>query len=525
MHFRPTLIVKLTVATSVILIGFMGLLDYVNIKYFRKVMVEYAVSNAVQMAEVINQSTYDAMMKNDKATLYQMISRIARSNSIEHIRLLDRHGNVVYASGGAASEDSPAGSCGLCHARFNSRFDDLPLNRSRLYRTDAGGEMMGFTKAIYNQPDCYTAECHFHQQSEEVLGVLDISISLENLRQKSNEYRIQFVVMTCLLLLLIGIMITFLIRRLVDRPVQQLVRHSAQVAEGNLDARVQVASNDELGELSEAVNTMTESLEKARGELSEWTGTLERKVEERSREIKEMEAHLHRSEKLASLGNLVAGIAHEINNPLTGVLLYSSILNRDERLDPGLKPDIERVISETRRCADIVKQLLEFSREAVPRKEMVSLNAILDKVTALFQQLPEFCDVVIDQRYDRHLPEVYTDPGQIQQVFVNLFVNAGHAMPDGGCLTIITSLSGDRGYVRAEIVDTGCGIPEEHLNSIFDPFYTTKSEGTGLGLSISYGIVENNGGTIEVASEVGRGSTFTVMLPVNGKDMDGVEGT
>jgi two-component system NtrC family sensor kinase len=230
-----------------------------------------------------------------------------------------------------------------------------------------------------------------------------------------------------------------------------------------------------------------------------------------------MEAHLHRSEKLASLGNLVAGIAHEINNPLTGILLYSSILHRDCRLDPALKPDMERVISETRRCADIVKQLLEFSREAVPRKEMVSLNALLDKVASLFQQLPEFGDVTITRRYDRDLPEVYTDPGQIQQVFVNLFVNAGHAMPRGGSLTVCTELSEDGAYVCAEIVDTGCGIPAEHLNSIFDPFYTTKSEGTGLGLSISYGIVENNGGRIEVDSIVGKGSTFTVMLPVDGE--------
>ncbi len=518
MPVRPTLIVKLTVATSVILIGFMGLLDYVNIRYFRRVMVEYAVSNAVQMAEVITQSTYDAMMKNDKANLYQMISRIARSNSIEHIRLIDLNGNVVYAGGGAETAGSAALACTFCHTRFSGSLDGPSLNRSRLYRTKEGMEVMGFTKAIYNRPDCSAAACHFHKRGDPVLGVLDISISLENLQRKSREYRIQFGVMTCLLLVLIGVLITFLTSRLVDEPIQRLVGHSAEVAAGNLDARVPVTSNDELGELSEAVNSMTESLGQARDELNEWAGTLERKVEERSREIAQMEAHLYRSEKLASLGNLVAGIAHEINNPLTGILLYASILNRDSRLDPALKPDMERVISETRRCADIVKQLLEFSREAVPRKELVSLNALLDKVAALFEQLPEFCDVAITRRYDGSLPEVYTDPGQIQQVFVNLFVNAGHAMPGGGSLTVGTALSDDGGYACARIADTGCGIPAEQLNSIFDPFYTTKSEGTGLGLSISYGIVENNGGRIEVESSVGKGSTFTVMLPVGGEE-------
>jgi two-component system NtrC family sensor kinase len=527
MQFRPSLITKLTLVTSLILAGFMGMLDYINLRNFRNVMVEYAITNADQVAEIINQSTYDAMLSNDKASLYKMISRIALSNSIEHIRLIDRDGKVAFSN--IAKEvgtriDKAAEPGVMEHVSGSPAAQSRSGNRSRIYRSAEGEEVLGFTKAIFNQPGCSTGSCHFHREEHKIIGVLDISISLENLRKKSNEYRLQFIVMTCLLLLLIGILITFLTRRLVNRPVKRLIRHAAQVASGNLDARVEATSRDELGELSQAVNLMTENLGKANEELKGWASSLEQKVEQRTLEIKRMETQLHHSEKLASLGNLVAGIAHEINNPLTGVLLYASILNSDQRLEPELRPDIERIIGETRRCAAIVKQLLEFSRETVAQQEAVSLNTLLDKVVGLLHRQPSFHNIAINCRYENDLPDVYADPSQIQQVFVNLFINASHAMPDGGELTITTSLCRDDAFACADISDTGCGISEENLSLIFDPFFTTKSEGTGLGLSISYGIVENNGGKIEVSSQVGVGSSFRVILPLytdEGKGSDG----
>jgi len=524
MQFRPSLITKLTLVTSLILAGFMGLLDYINLRNFRNVMIEYAATNADQVAEIINQSTYDAMLNNDKAGLYKVIGRIALSNSIEHIRLIDRDGKVAFSNireevGTTINRAADPGV--MEHISDSPAAEKQTGNRSRVYRNSNGDEVLGFTKAIFNQPGCSTGSCHFHGKDHVTLGVLDISISLENLRKKSNEYRLQFLVMTCLLLLLIGILITFLTRRLVNRPVKRLIRHAALVAAGNLDARVEATSKDELGELSEAVNRMTENLGKASEELKDWANSLEHKVEERSLEIKRMETQLHHSEKLASLGNLVAGIAHEINNPLTGILLYASILNSDKRLDPLLRPDIERIIAETSRCADIVKQLLEFSRETVAHKEALSLNKLLDKVVGLLYRQPSFHNIAINCHYNHVLPDVFADPSQIQQVFVNLFINASHAMPDGGELTISTGLCRDGGFVCTEVADTGCGISEENLSLIFDPFFTTKAEGTGLGLSISYGIIENNGGKIEVSSTLGVGSTFRVMLPVCIPDGEG----
>lgn len=517
MKLRLSLIVKLTIATSLILIGFMWTLDSINLTYFRNIMTEYAVSNAEQIAEVVTQSAYDAMMKNDKNQLYEVISHIGESKSIEHIRLIDREGKIVFSStrqeiGKIITMNAEA--CQMCHKSGNPRLYASSMHRSRLFTTSDGKEVLGLTKAIYNQPSCSTAACHFHHSEYNVLGILDITISLDNLLQKSHEYRMQFLIMTCVLLLLIGVLINYLTQRLVNRPVKRLVRHTALVAAGDLEVRVPVSSHDELGDLSEAVNRMTKSLQKAQDELKDWGNSLEQKVEERSQEIKQIQAQLYRSDKLASLGQLVAGIAHEINNPLTGVLLFSSIVSSDTRLDPVLKADLERVISETRRCADIVKRLLDFSRESVAHKEAISFNALLDKVIDLMYQHPCFHNINIMKNYTPDLPDIIADPGQIQQVFMNLLLNACHAMPGGGNLTLNTSMSSDGNYVDAEVRDTGCGISEADLNRIFDPFFTTKSDGTGLGLSISYGIVENNGGKLGVKSRVGEGTAFTVMLPV-----------
>jgi two-component system NtrC family sensor kinase len=519
MKMRISLIAKLTFATSLILLVFMGLLDNINLKTVRKLMIDYAVSNAEEVADIINQSAYDAMMTNDKTSLYHMIGRIAKSEHIDHIRLIDKKGKVVFSniSGEIGSViGKHADECIMCHSSTSPGISASSMNRSRIVTTRAGKEALGYTKVINNQPACVAASCHFHGKSDTVLGLLDISVSLEMLRKKSHEYRLVFVMLTCLLLLMIGMMVIILTHYLVDIPVQRLVRHSAQVALGDLESRVPVTSMDELGELSQAFNDMTESLGKADKELKGWADSLENKVEERSRELMFLEEQLRRSEKLASLGTLSAGVAHEINNPLTGILLYASILNSDKRLDPALLPDVERVISETQRCAGIVKNLLEFSRESLPVKEVIAFDTILDEVVTFFHNQPDFKNIVIHKKYGSDLPQISVDPNQIRQVCMNLVINAGQALPCGGNLEISTYRSVSGKLVCAAFKDDGDGISEENIDRIFDPFFTTKSEGTGLGLSISYGIIESNGGKIEVESRAGEGTTFVVMLPISG---------
>lgn len=518
MKVHISLIAKFTFATSLILLLFMGLLDGINLKNFRKPMIEYAIATAEQIADIITQSTFDAMLNNDKTALLHLIERIANGRNIEHIRVIDQNGTVVISN--AKDEVGSvigkyADECSMCHTPTSSGASSGSLNRSRIIVSKSGKEVLGFTKAITNLPACYTASCHFHDKDDTVLGFLDISISLEVLRQKSHEYRMEFVIFTCMLLLIIGVFLTLLIHYLVDLPVQMLARHSACVASGNLASRVEFDSRDELGELSSSINHMTETLESAENDLKEWADTLESKVEERSREIMQMEEQLRRSEKLAALGTLAAGVAHEINNPLTGILLYASLVKNDKKLDQSLVPDLERVISETERCALIVKSLLDFSRNSLPEKESISLEQIIDEVVTIFSMQPDFSRITVNKHYCGDLPPLSVDNSQIRQVFMNLVINAGHAMPNGGVLDISTYLSAEGTWVCSSIKDSGYGISEENLARIFDPFFTTKPNGTGLGLSISYGIVQNHGGRIEVKSVLMEGTEFIVMLPVS----------
>ncbi|RQW76746.1 MAG: two-component sensor histidine kinase, partial [Geobacter sp.] len=211
----------------------------------------------------------------------------------------------------------------------------------------------------------------------------------------------------------------------------------------------------------------------------------------------------------------VAGIAHEINNPLTGILLFSSMISKDEKLDPRHKSDLETVIRETERCAKIVRGLLEFSRESVPQKKWTSLNAVMMAALGLIKNQALFQNITIATDLSPDVPKIPADPNQLEQVFINILLNASHAMPGGGTLGIVTGYAEDRNYALVKISDTGHGIPAENLRKIFDPFFTTKeNSGTGLGLSVSYGIVNNHGGTIEVESAVGEGTTFAIKLPI-----------
>ena len=303
-------------------------------------------------------------------------------------------------------------------------------------------------------------------------------------------------------------------------PVRDLLLHARKVSNMELDSQLELKSDDEIGELSEAFNTMTVKLKEARDGYRELNETLEAKVLERTEEIEKVNYQLARSEKLASLGELVAGIAHEINNPLGGILMFANMFAEDKRLGEDQRADAMTIVHETKRCADIVKRLLDFSRTSIPDKRLKSLASIMENTLALVEHHAAVNDVEIIRHYGVNLPDIEVDPTQIEQVFINLLVNACHAMPLGGRLTITMRTDPQRDLLITSIEDTGQGISEENLGRIFDPFFTTKNQelggvaGTGLGLSVSYGIIQNHGGHIKVQSVVDQGTVFTVELPV-----------
>ncbi len=516
---RLSLITKLIIFTSLILVAFMALFAYVNLKELRHLFLEEAATDIDKLSETIIKTTHYQMLINDLPRVFDMIREVGTQESIRQIRLISKSGRIIFSTNeneiGTLLENK-SDLLNMFDPSHNPSQKKTNLSKSRLFFDNNGKPLMGLAKAIYNEESCYTSKCHFHTDNLRVLGVLDMTVSLDKMQKELGAYRIRIITMTLFLLILVWVGITLCMQRMVNIPVQQLLRHAREVGSGNLDAGVDIASQDEMGTLARVMNEMTLGLKKSHDQLEEWGRTLEVKVAERTHELEQMQAQLVRSEKLASLGELVAGIAHEINNPLTGILVFSSLIKNDSRLDPALKNDLETIIQETERCAKIVKGLLDFARESVPQKTWTSLNDILDASLALVKNQAMFQNVTLIRDYSPDLPAIMADPHQLEQVIINMLLNAGHAMATGGSLSIVTTSLPDKNFVVAQIADTGCGIPEENLPKIFDPFFTTKeTSGTGLGLAVSYGIINSHGGTIEVESLVGIGTTFTIKLPIN----------
>jgi two-component system NtrC family sensor kinase len=283
------------------------------------------------------------------------------------------------------------------------------------------------------------------------------------------------------------------------RPIRTLRQASREIAAGKIGASVNVDPNaaDELKDLAETFNSMTRS------------------IAERDLQLQENARKMTESKKLATLGQLAAGIAHEINNPLGGIVMYSHMLKEDLQVEQN-RENVEKIAKEADRCKKIVKGLLDFARQTKPERTESNINLVLNEVIALLEHQAIFHNIEIVNERNPSVPLVNVDVAQMQEVFMNLILNAAQAMAGKGILTTVTRITPDRESVEVEIRDTGSGIPEEHIDKIFEPFYTTKEvgRGTGLGLSIAYGIVERHHGRIWVESELGKGTSFFVRIPI-----------
>ncbi|MBM3696652.1 MAG: HAMP domain-containing protein, partial [Actinobacteria bacterium] len=293
--------------------------------------------------------------------------------------------------------------------------------------------------------------------------------------------------------------IAFFISRRLSTPVRALVKASRRVAEGDLEARVAVTTRDEIGELAGAFNAMAAALHQRNEELKEFA-----------------RKRIMQSERLAVVGQLAADVAHELNNPLQGIVTYAHLLLERLPADDPQRSSVEKISTQAARCATIIRALLDFSRPKKPQKKPANLCAVLEECFSLVEDRAIFHNIQVVRDYADCLPDAVVDPAQMQQVFMNLIINAAEAMGGTGRLTVVTRFDLDREMVRIVLSDTGHGIPEEELGRIFDPFFSTKEvgHGTGLGLAISYGIVKEHGGAITVESEVGVGTTFTIELPL-----------
>jgi len=351
--------------------------------------------------------------------------------------------------------------------------------------------------------------------NEEIIGILYVGMLEKPYIDTTNRVMLTFTLLAFLCVIFLLVILYFATSR-ITHPLQKMVIATQEIARGDLSHKVEVNSKDEIGHLADSFNRMTEDLNMANQKLIEWGKTLEKKVEERTKELREMQAHLIQSEKLASLGKLAAGIAHEINNPLGGILIYSHLLLEDTDKDSPSHENLKKIIKETSRCKDIVKGLLEFARPKEPEMSLMYINEVVNRSLALVERQALFQNIEIKKSFALELPKIVADESQLQQVFMNIIMNAAEAMEGKGTLTLSTSLNTDDSCIEVKFSDTGHGIKEEDKKRLFEPFFTTKEvgEGTGLGLAISYSIIQKHKGTIEVESQEEKGSTFTVKLPV-----------
>jgi len=499
------------------------------VRHQREELLRNAEEHVAQISDVIKKSTRFAMLTNQPTYVDSIIRDVGSHGNIEKVRILSKDGTIIHSTYQpelGLKVDRKAEACVICHR------SDAPLEavaqsqRTRIFATAAGTRMLGSMDVIRNEPSCYTANCHVHSKAQSVLGVLDIVYSLEDIDRKMTTNAVTMGVLSLGFILIAALSVGFFVHRLVYVPLRDLETGAKRLASGNLEQTIPVRSDDEFGQLAASFNSMTVALGKSEAELREWGHTLEQKVEKRTQELRIAEAETARTEKLASVGLLAAGIAHELNNPLTGVLTFTTLLRKKMPDASADAEDLDLVIRETKRCATIIRRLLDFAREKAPEKKYADLNQVIADTARIIERPASFRDIEIAMDLDPELPQVWVDADLIKQVVMNMLVNAQHAIEHEGSITVRTRRcpqprSPEPGMqpvptVEISIVDTGCGIPEKNLKRIFDPFFTSKEvgRGTGLGLSVSHGIVKAHGGAIEVESAVGMGSTFRIYLPV-----------
>ena len=523
-----TLSAKLNILLLGAMVLIFALLGYLNVRLHRQHLEQNTLLSAERISDVIKQGTTDYMLRNDREGLYRSIQTMAAEPGIEKIRIFDQEGRITYTTNSAEQNhvvDKTAEACYACHAQSQPLARLNRPDRFRIYRNVAGIRILGIITPIENQASCSNASCHAHPAEQQILGVLDTNLSLAKADVQLAESSWRMIAYTGCALLLIALLSWFFVWEVVGRPVKALERGTERLAAGDLGFQIDVRSNDEIGELAHSFNAMSNQLKMEHNENVAWTRTLEQRVEHKTRELKRAHEHALHTEKMASIGKMAAVLAHEINNPLSGILTYAKLLHKWIDSNDGGKnhhrdicDSLDLIASESRRCGDLVKNLLTFSRTTPINLQPTNLNQVIDRALRLIQHQLDLGAIQVQPDLDTELPLVICDGAQIEQVLLALMMNALDAMPQGGNLWVTTKLSREDNVVRIVVRDDGCGIPPEILPRLFEPFLTTKEtgRGVGLGLAISRSILERHNGDIEVQSEVGRGTTFTVTLPWDG---------
>ena len=509
---------------TILLVGFAGIL-WINIGIHHSRLEAGKIDDARSSADLIKNAIHDSMLMNQSQEISTIIANIGRGEGIDGIRIYNKRSEIIYSSRieerGLTVNSAVEASCIPCHGP-GTPMETPPAGRfHRIYAAPDGQRILGYISPIRNDPTCSGAACHAHPESTTMLGLLDVRLSLAKMDNAIAASTQGMLLWAAGIILLAALASGAFIRILIHRPMTLLFQGTGEIARGNLAFRIGSRSRDEIGLLARSFDAMAGDLQKAREEITSWSSTLEARVREKTADLERAQARMVQVEKMASLGKLSATVAHELNNPLAGILTYAKVIIRRLTNHPGnpdkVKESVEeiRIIEgEARRCGNIINNLLVFAKGGKGEVQEAGIRQIVERAFAVVRHHMEIRGVKMEAEGPEGSDSLRCDPDQILEVLVALFINAAEAMPAGGSLAVRARREG--ASMRIDVSDSGCGIPAEAIPHIFEPFFTTKKEGKalGLGLSVVYGIIQSHGGRISVESKPGAGTTFRIILPM-----------
>jgi len=417
-HFVSKIGFKLIAVVGITTLIIVGVYSFFAIKSQQDVLLSEVERHGNQLSEAIKKSMRFEMLANNRESIHNMINTLGEEPAIREVRIFNKAGEIIYSA-----DEKDIGrmvnmqeeSCYACHAK-DEPLQRLSINeRTRIFKTESeDSRVLGIINPIYNEPTCYNGACHAHPSSQTVLGVLDITLDLQQVDRQIAKTEINMLIFAVIAIIGISFIIVFFIRSWVVKPVSHLVTATKNVAAGNLQYTIEKTQDDELGMLANSFNNMTNKLAEARMQLFQ-------------------------SDKMASLGRLAAGVAHEINNPLTGVLTYSSFLLKRTKDNAEMQEDLKVIVRETKRSREIVKSLLDFARQSVPKKNKADINEIIERAYTVIENQLSMNKVKFEKDFQADLPQITVDSNQMQQVFINLIVNASDAIgTKGGTIKVST---------------------------------------------------------------------------------------
>jgi two-component system NtrC family sensor kinase len=510
------LFVILCLSVSVLFGGYAA----VGSRFQSRLLEQQVKTEAYRASDLIKQSLLTSMLGNERQRIYAQIRQLGAEPGVEVVRIYNKRGTIEFSSDDREignSVDLQAEACYVCHASHQPLQSVPTEERGRVYVKVNGHRhrVLGLINPIENQARCSNASCHAHTADQSILGVLDVQMSLATLDAAQAASQREGLALAVAAILISALLMALIVYKAVHVPTKKLRRGTEALAQGDLDVVIDLERSDELGALAHSFNHMA-------GELKAWSRTLEQRVQEKTDQLEHIHQQMMQVEKAASLGKMAATVAHELNNPLSGILTYAKLVARrlrgqlpESEQRAAMLGDLELIRSESMRCGKIVRDLLTYARESKPEFQPAHLHEVIEhalKLVAHHTQL-EQVETGTDLRLTDDL--VVCDREQIVQALIALMVNAVEAMPQGGRLMLGTWEAAQPERVCLSVGDTGVGIPPDLKERIFDPFFSTKQEtkGVGLGLAVVYGIVQRHEGTISLTSAPGAGTTFTIELP------------